>query len=78
VPGPTHQRRYTVRVFAVDWATEIAGVALVVAVWLVLTRVFKNTSAGRHASHFLDVGGAELPPEERAKNTSHPGAGGGG
>jgi hypothetical protein len=71
-------------VFAVDWATEIvpllalAGVALVVAVWLVLTRVFKNTSAGRHASHFLDVGGAELPPEERAKNTSHPGAGGGG
>jgi hypothetical protein len=71
-------------VFAVDWATEIVPllvlvvVVLVVVAWLVLTRVYSDTSAGRHASHFLDVGGAELPPEERAKTTSHPGAGGGG
>ena len=55
------------------------GVALVVAVWLVLTRVFKNTRAGRHAAHFLDVGGADMSPEDRVKYTNqHPGAGGNG
>ena len=34
-------------------------VALVVAVWLVLTRVFTTTRAGRHAAHFLDVDGVD-------------------
>ena len=55
------------------------GVALVVAVWLVLTRVFVSTRAGRHAAHFLDVGGADMPPEQRIKyKNQHPGAGGNG
>jgi hypothetical protein len=70
---------------AAEWATEIfpllilVVVALVVAVWLVLTRVFKNTRAGRHASHFLDVGGADMSPEDRVNYTNqHPGAGGNG
>jgi hypothetical protein len=70
---------------AVDVTTEVipllvlAAVALVVAVWLVLTRVFGSTRAGRHASHFLDVGDADLPPEQRIKyNDNHPGAGGNG
>jgi hypothetical protein len=70
---------------AVAWATEVipllvlAGVALVVVVWLVLTRVFTSTRAGRHASHFLDVGGADMSPEDRVKYTNqHPGAGGNG
>jgi hypothetical protein len=68
---------------AVDWATGIipllvlVGVALVVVVWLVVTRVFGTTRAGRHASHFLDVGGADMPPEDRVKfKNQHPGAGG--
>ena len=53
-------------------------VALVVAVWFVLTRVF-TTRAGRHAAHFLDVDGADMPPEQRIKyNNNHPGAGGNG
>jgi len=51
------------------------GIALVIAAWLVLTRVFASSRAGRHASHFLDVGDAEMPPEDRAKH-NHPGAGG--
>ncbi len=70
---------------AVAWAAEVipllvlVGVALVVAVWLVLARVFRNTRAGRHAAHFLDVGGAEMSPEDRVKFTNqHPGAGGNG
>ena len=55
------------------------GIALVIAVWLVLTRVFSSSHAGRHAAHFLDVGDAELPPEDRVKfNNNHPGAGGNG
>jgi len=66
---------------AADFATDVlpfvlvGGIALVIAVWLVLTRVFSSSRAGRHAAHFLDVGDAELPPEERVKH-NHPGAGG--
>ncbi len=70
---------------AADVATDVipllvlAGVALVVAVWLVLTRVFGSTRAGRHASHFLDVGDADMAPEDRVKyGNQHPGAGGNG
>ena len=66
-----------------DWTTDVLPfvvfglIALVVAVWLVLTRVFKNTRAGRHAAHFLDAGGAETPPEDQAKfKSQRPGAGG--
>ena len=52
-------------------------VAVVVVVWLVLTRVFTNTRAGRHAAHFLDVGGADMSDEDRIKfKSQHPGAGG--
>jgi predicted ABC-type sugar transport system permease subunit len=76
---------YAASMVAVDWATEIVPlfvlvcVAFVVAVWLVLTRVFKRTRAGRHAAHFLDVGGADMSPEDRVKYTNqHPGAGGNG
>ena len=68
---------------AVDWATEVVpllvlvGVAIVAVVWLVLTRVFASTRAGRHAAHFLDVGGADMSPEEQVKfKNQHPGAGG--
>ena len=78
-------RCYAAGMVAVDWATEVipllvlVGVALGVVVWLVLTRVFTNTRAGRHAAHFLDVGGADMPPEQRIKyNNNHPGAGGNG
>lgn len=70
---------------AADVATDVipllvlAGVAFIVAVWLVLTRVFGSTRAGRHASHFLDVGDAEMSPEDRVKyENQHPGAGGNG
>ena len=70
---------------AADLTTDVipllvlAGVALVVAVWLVLTRVFAGTHAGRHAAHFLDVGDADMSPEDRVKYTNqHPGAGGNG
>jgi hypothetical protein len=52
-------------------------VALIIVVWLVLTRVFGDSRAGRHAAHFLDVGGADMPPDQRVKyNDNHPGAGG--
>jgi hypothetical protein len=51
------------------------GIALVIGVWLVLARVFSSSRAGRHAAHFLDVGDADLPPEDRVKH-NHPGAGG--
>ena len=78
-------RWYPAAMLALDWATEIGPlvvlvvVALVVAVWLVLTRVFTNTRAGRHAAHFLDVDGADMSPEQRIKyNDNHPGAGGNG
>jgi hypothetical protein len=53
----------------------LIGVVVVVVTWWILTHVFARTRVGRHAAHFLDVGGAELPPEERVKN-NHPGAGG--
>jgi carbon starvation protein CstA len=52
-------------------------VAVVVVVWLALTRVFTSTRAGRHAAHFLDVGGADMSDEDRIKfKSQHPGAGG--
>ena len=55
------------------------GIALVVVVWLVVTHVFKGSRAGRHAAHFLDVGGADMSPEDKVKFTNqHPGAGGNG
>jgi len=53
------------------------GIALVVVVWIVTTRVFKRSRAGRHAAHFLDVGGADMSPEDQVKfKNQHPGAGG--
>jgi len=68
---------------ALEWMTEIGPLlilvvgALVVVVWLVLTRVFTNTRAGRHAAHFLDAGGADTPPEDQAKfKSQRPGSGG--
>jgi hypothetical protein len=45
-------------------------IALAIIVWLAITRVFTNSRAGRHAAHFLDLGGAD--------NNNHPGAGGSG
>jgi len=70
---------------AVDWASQIVPLAILVivvlaiVVWLVVTRVFGTTKAGRHAAHFLDVGGADLSPEDKVKYTNqHPGAGGNG
>jgi hypothetical protein len=39
--------------------------------------VFAKSRAGRHAAHFLDVGGADMSPEDRVKyKNQHPGAGG--
>jgi hypothetical protein len=68
---------------AVDFTTDVVpfvvfgGIALFVVVWLVLTRVFTTTKAGRHAVHFLDVGGADMSSEDKVKYTNqHPGAGG--
>lgn len=68
---------------AIDWTTTVlplvilAVIALAVVVWLLLTRVFTSTRAGRHASHFLDVGDADMSPEEKVKhNVRHPGSGG--
>ena len=68
---------------AVDFTSEVlpfvvfGGIALVVVVWLVVTRVFTNSRAGRHAEHFLDVGGADMSPEDSVKfKNHHPGAGG--
>jgi fructose-specific phosphotransferase system IIC component len=70
---------------AVDFTSDVlpfvvfGGIALIVAVWLVLTRVFSSSRAGRHAAHFLDVGGADMSAEDRVKYTNqHPGAGGNG
>jgi hypothetical protein len=70
-------------VVAVDWATQVVPllilvvVALVVVAWLVLTRLFTDTRAGRQAAHFLDVGGADMGPEDRVRfKNQHPGAGG--
>jgi hypothetical protein len=70
---------------AVDFTSDVlpfvvfGGIALVVVVWLVITRVFAKSRAGRHAAHFLDVGGADMSPEDRIKyNNQHPGAGGNG
>lgn len=46
-------------------------------VWLAITRVFTSSRAGRHAEHFLDVGGADMSPEDSVKyKNQHPGAGG--
>ena len=56
-----------------DWTTDVLPfvvfgiVALVIIVWLVLTRVFGSSRAGRHAAHFLDVGGADMSPEDRGQ-----------
>jgi hypothetical protein len=68
---------------AVDFTADVlpfvvfGGIALVVVVWLVITRVFTKSRAGRHAAHFLDVGGADMSPEDRVKyKNQHPGAGG--
>jgi hypothetical protein len=47
--------------------------------WWLLVRLAGRTRAGRRAAHFLDVGDADLPPEQRIKyNNNHPGAGGNG
>lgn len=55
----------------------VVVVVLVVVVWLLLTRVFSSTRAGRHAAHFLDVDGADMSAEDRIKyKNQHPGAGG--
>ena len=68
---------------AIDFTADVlpfvvfGGIALVVVVWLVISRVFTNSRAGRHAAHFLDVGGADMSPEDRVKyKNQHPGAGG--
>jgi hypothetical protein len=68
---------------AVEWTTQVlpalvlVAVVLVIVVWLLLTRVFGATKAGRHAAHFLDVGGADMSPEDQVKyKNQHPGAGG--
>jgi hypothetical protein len=68
---------------AVDWTTTVIPLAIMavivvaIVVWLLLTRVFTTTKAGRHAAHFLDVGGADMSPEDKVKYTNqHPGAGG--
>ena len=68
-----------------DWTTDVLPfvvfgiVALLIIVWLLLTRVFGSSRAGRHAAHLLDVGGADMSPEDRIKyNNQHPGAGGNG
>ena len=63
---------------AADWTTDVLPfvvfgvVALVIVVWLVLTRVFGDSRAGRHAAHFLDVGGADMSPEQRVKYNEQP------
>ncbi len=69
----------------IDFATGLipllvlVGVVLIGAAWWVLTHVFGGTRAGRHAAHFLDVGDADMSPEDRVKYTNqHPGAGGNG
>ena len=76
---------YASAMVAAEFTTDVlpfvvvGGIALVIAAWLVLTRVFSSSRAGRHASHFLDAGDADMPPEQRAKYmNNHPGAGGGG
>lgn len=68
---------------AVDWATTVLPLAILVvvalgiAVWPVLARVFSSSRAGRHASHILDVGGADMSPEDQVRSRNqHPGAGG--
>ena len=68
-----------------DWATQViplvilAVIIVAVVVWLLLTRVFTTSKAGRHAAHFLDVGGADMSPEDKVKFTNqHPGSGGAG
>jgi hypothetical protein len=70
-------------IIAAAWATEVvpalvlAAVALVIVGWLVVTRVFGRTHAGRHAAHWLDAGDDDMSPEDKVKqNTRHPGAGG--
>ena len=61
--------------------TETGGIILIAAIvaiavaWYVVAHVFGNTRLGRRANHFLDVGAAELPPEEEVKQR-HSGAGG--
>jgi hypothetical protein len=76
-------RCYPAAMMAVDWTSDVlpfvvfAGIALVLVAWLLLTRVFRGSRAGRHAEHFLDVGGADMSPEDQIKyKNQHPGAGG--
>jgi hypothetical protein len=66
-----------------DWTTDVLSfvvfgiVALGIIVWLLLTRVFGSSRAGRHAACFLDAGDADMSPEDRVKyKNQHPGAGG--
>ena len=55
----------------------VAVVVIAGVVWLLLTRVFPTTRAGRHAAHFLDVGSADMSPEDQVKyKNQHPRAGG--
>ena len=54
-----------------------AAIAVAAIAWYLIARFAGGTRVGRHARHFLDVGDAELPPEESVKNR-HPGAGGNG
>lgn len=68
---------------AAEFTTDVlpflvfGGIALAIVMWLVITRVFSSTRAGRHAAHFLDVGGADMSPEDDVKyKNQHPGAGG--
>ena len=51
------------------WALPIVGVLALVAVgWYLLVHLFGVRRIFRRAGHFLDVGDAELPPEERVKH----------
>ena len=52
-----------------------AAIAAFALAWYLVARYAGGTRLGRHARHFLDVGDAEMPPEESVKNR-HPGAGG--
>ena len=57
----------------------VVAVAAFAVGWWSLLRFAGSTRAGRHAAHFLDVGDADLPPEQKIKyQNNHPGAGGNG
>jgi len=66
--GVERLRRMTLRCYrgvmvAGDFTADVlpwvvfGGIALIVVVWQVITRVFTNTRAGRRAAHLLDAGG---------------------